>query len=359
MFSGTLIFYSINKINDYRQFLIEDKENFEREKEDKIEKNKEEIIVIEKAIGVLETEIETFETEITTLQRQKTDEFMNSRGFSDRYYALEDQITAKRKDITKKEEEIGKKRKDITEINSTIWAIENGVEEYKYAKPKIKGISPYVSLWLGIFGTIVTLLAAGISQLFKSVLSEKSYREYNEIDEGVLSEIDVKDGKLLKKELFGKLESLLLASSKADYDTVRKLCTKNMAKSYTDELDLLKKHKQKLVIKDIDNVSSKIINVRKGQHNIAVTLVQKITLYDYTLDSNNKLVDGNNKKKQTKAFKLVFIKNNIKNNSVNKCPNCGANVQHDSSVKCEYCGTVFDNSNYDWCLESKVIINED
>ena len=44
---------------------------------------------------------------------------------------------------------------------------------------------------------------------------------------------------------------------------------------------------------------------------------------------------------------------------VYECPNCGANIKDATKVACDYCGTVFDNSNYDWYLESKVIISED
>lgn len=356
--SGSIIYYSINKIDDHKVFLKEHYENFEKNKE--IEKNKcdEEIATIETAIETIESEIGTIEKEITSLQRQKTDEFMNSRGFSDRYYLLEDQITAKREEISKKQDDIYEKKSEITDLNSTIWEIENDFGDYRYSPPT-NNFSPYIILALGIIAGIITLIVSGMSLLIKKVSGEKSYSEYNEIDEGGLSEIDVKDGKLLKKELFGKLELLLLASCKDDFDTIRELCTKNMAKSYIDEIELLKKHRQKLVIKDITNVSSKIVAVKKDTHNTTVTIVQKVKLYDYTKDINNDVINGNEKKKQTQAFKLVFIKDFAKDQSVKRCHNCGANVKKVNSVKCDYCGTIFDDGNYDWYLQSKVIISED
>lgn len=357
--SGSIIYYSVSKINDYNDFLREHFETFEKNKEDEKKKCDEQISVIETSISTIESEIEAIEKEITSLQRQQTDEFMNSMGFSDRYYALEDQMTAKRKEISKKQDEIRSKEKEITDLNSTIWEIENDFGDYRYSKPVQGEFYPYFILILGILVAVITFFASGISLLMKKVNGEKSYSEYSEIDEGVLSEIDIKDGKLLKKELFSKLEQLLLASSKADYDTIRNLCTKNMARSYVDELELLKKHKQKLVIKGVENVSSKIVNVRKGTHNTIITIVQKIKLYDYTKDINDKVINGNDKKKQTQAFKLVFVKDFIRESSIKKCYNCGANIKKSSSVKCDYCGTVFDNNNYDWYLESKVIISED
>ena len=358
LISGCLIFYSVDKIKDYRNFLVEHKESFEKKKLEEKEKCEADILAVEKTIETIENEIESLEKEITSLQRQKTDEFLNSRGFSDRYYELEDQISAKRKEISNKEDDIFNNNKKITELNSTIWEIESDYGDYRYQRPRLEKINPYVILAFGILGMIITFFASGISLLIKKTISEKSYSEYDEIDEGVLSEIDVKDGKLLKKELFGKLEKLLLASAKSDYDTIRKLCTKNMAKSYTDELDLLKKHNQKLIIKDLENIDSKIVGVRKNQHNVMITIVQKIKLYDYAKDNKNVVVSGNDKKRQTQAFKLVFVKDYVKNHSVKKCYNCGAHIKDATKVACDYCGTVFDNNNYDWYLESKVIISE-
>ena len=213
---------------------------------------------------------------------------------------------------------------------------------------------------LGSLGLVATFISAGCSLLVKKVSSEKSYSEHNEIDEGVLSEIDVNEGMLIKKELFEKTKQLLLASSKDDKDTIRKLCTKNMAKNYIDEIEILKKHHQKLVIKDIENVDSKIVDVDKDQYNTVIVLVQKVKMYDYTKDvTTNEIIDGNDKKKQEKAFKLVFVKDFGKGHNVKKCPNCGANIKDASKVACDYCGTLFDDSNYDWYLASKVIISED
>ena len=285
---------------------------------------------------------------------------MNSTGFSKKYYELEDKITAKRKEQTKIRSEISNKRSEITKLENTIWKIDNEWDAYRYKNPGFQKGNPLLFFSLGSLGLVATFISAGCSLLVKKVSSEKSYSEHNEIDEGVLSEIDVNEGMLIKKELFEKTKQLLLASSKDDKDTIRKLCTKNMAKSYIDEIELLKKHKQKLVIKDIENVDSKIVDVDKDQYNTVIVLVQKVKMYDYTKDvTTNEIIDGNDKKKQEKAFKLVFVKDFGKGHNVKKCPNCGANIKDASKVACDYCGTLFDDSNYDWYLASKVIISED
>lgn len=357
---GSLLGVGFYKLSEHKKFLVEDKKEFEKKiVEEKISCN-EKIAQAKKDIEKYELDIEKIDREVTLLQRQKTDEFMNSTGFSKKYYELEDKITAKRKEQTKIRSEISNKRSEITKLENTIWKIDNEWDSYRYKNPGFQKGNPLLFFSLGSLGLVATFISAGCSLLVKKVSSEKSYSEHNEIDEGVLSEIDVNEGMLIKKELFEKTKQLLLASSKDDKDTIRKLCTKNMAKSYIDEIELLKKHKQKLVIKDIENVDSKIVDVDKDQHNTVIVLVQKVKMYDYTKDvTTNEIIDGNDKKKQEKAFKLVFVKDFGKGHNVKKCPNCGANIKDASKVACDYCGTLFDDSNYDWYLASKVIISED
>lgn len=357
---GSLLGVGFYKLSEHKKFLVEDKKEFEKKiVEEKISCN-EKIAQAKKDIEKYELDIEKIDREVTLLQRQKTDEFMNSTGFSKKYYELEDKITAKRKEQTKIRSEISNKRSEITKLENTIWKIDNEWDAYRYKNPGFQKGNPLLFFSLGSLGLVATFISAGCSLLVKKVSSEKSYSEHNEIDEGVLSEIDVNEGMLIKKELFEKTKQLLLASSKDDKDTIRKLCTKNMAKSYIDEIELLKKHKQKLVIKDIENVDSKIVDVDKDQYNTVIVLVQKVKMYDYTKDvTTNEIIDGNDKKKQEKAFKLVFVKDFGKGHNVKKCPNCGANIKDASKVACDYCGTLFDDSNYDWYLASKVIISED
>ena len=357
---GSLLGVGFYKLSEHKKFLVEDKKEFEKKiVEEKISCN-EKIAQAKKDIEKYELDIEKIDREVTLLQRQKTDEFMNSTGFSKKYYELEDKITAKRKEQTKIRSEISNKRSEITKLENTIWKIDNEWDSYRYKNPGFQKGNPLLFFSLGSLGLVATFISAGCSLLVKKVSSEKSYSEHNEIDEGVLSEIDVNEGMLIKKELFEKTKQLLLASSKDNKDTIRKLCTKNMAKSYIDEIELLKKHKQKLVIKDIENVDSKIVDVDKDQYNTVIVLVQKVKMYDYTKDvTTNEIIDGNDKKKQEKAFKLVFVKDFGKGHNVKKCPNCGANIKDASKVACDYCGTLFDDSNYDWYLASKVIISED
>lgn len=363
---GSLIGFSFYKSNQEKAFLIEDKAKFEKsiEKEKKdnegnIASTKAKIESIKKEIAVVETEIDGLEKEITNLGRQKTDEFMNSRGFSDRYYALEDQINAKRKEISKKGDTILSKQREITTLESNIWKYEHKSFEKKYVPSKINGVPASLLLTLGIIGCVVTCFVALISKAIKVIGGTRGYSDYKEIDEVALSMININDGKTLTKEFNRKLETLLKASSEEDFDKIKKLCTKNMAKSYIDEINLLKKHNRKLVIKDVKVEESKIINAFTDCNRVMISVVSKVKLIQYSKDlTTNEIISGNEKEKQTQVFKLIFVKDFIEGHNITKCPNCGAQVKDGTKGSCDYCGTVFDNKNYDWYLEHKVYISE-
>ena len=360
LISGLLIGYSLYSYEKFERYAEETYNEFLKTKAENLKNCDNNIKSKNEEIAKKEAEIDAIDREITLLQREKTNEFMNSTGFSDKYYELEDKITDKRKEQTKKRNEISQLKREVSNLNTEKTYIEDEIGDYRYHTPVFSGMTPFIPLGFGCVGVIITLVIAATQKAVKEATRDLCYSEFEEVDEAKLSGIDVNDGVLLKKELSGKLESLLLASSSGDYDTIRKLCTKNMAKSYIDEVDLLKKHNKKLFIKDVEILDSKIVDVYKNQSVTKVSFVVKVKMFNYTKSlSTNEIVLGDSKKKMVQAFRLTFVKEFLRGHNVKKCPNCGANVKESSRVDCQYCGTVFDNSNYDWYLESKVIISEE
>jgi len=279
-----------------------------------------------------EVEMGILKKEINSLRAKKNDEFMKN-GLSEEYYNISGEIEEKQKRINK--------------IDTELFFEDH---EFDFGVPTL--------LILGIIVIIGTFIIALVYYSVCKGFRARTYDEYLDVNDNVLSSADISNSKLLKKELYNKFEKLLVAITNGNSDQIRKLCSKNMANSYIDEVDLLVKHNQKRVIKDIENIDSKIIDARKNQNGTTVTVVQKIKLYDYVVDGNNEVISGSKRRKDTQACKLVFAKDNHKNTSVKKCPNCGAVVKEHSSVKCEYCGVLFDNGNYDWYLVSNVKIEE-
>ena len=137
---GSLLGFGIYKVSEHKKFLVEDKKEFDKKiVEEKISCN-EKIVQAKKDIEKLELDIEKIDSEITKLERQQTDEFMNSTGFSKKYYELEDKITAKRKEQAKKRIEISNKRSEITKLENTIWKIDNEWDSYRYKNPGYKNV---------------------------------------------------------------------------------------------------------------------------------------------------------------------------------------------------------------------------
>lgn len=297
------------------------------------------------AIAKYNDEIDKIESELIKLKADNNRIFF-AEGLSENYYAS-------RKEIDEKE-------KRVRELNSKIWDIEHNPYSV-FEEPDYDGVSPLLYQTLAIlsfvFGGIITIFMIIVNAFNKAF--SVSYKSSVEVSEAVLSNCDIKNGNVLKKELFEKLDKLLVASTKADYKTIKSLCTPNMAKNYIDEVELLKKHKQIQIIKGVENVDSKIVRITKNHNNTTVTLLQKVELFDYIEDSTGKIISGNKKKKVEKAYKLVFVKDNVSGKVKGKCPNCGANMKDLTATECEYCGTVIDDKKYDWYLVSKVLIDID
>lgn len=288
-------------------------------------------------------EIDKIESELIKLKADHNKIFF-AEGLSENYYAS-------RKLIDDKEAR-------IRELKSKIWDIEHRPYSV-FEEPDYDGFSPRGYQILAIFsfviGGFITLIMFLVNS-FRNI-GNVSYKSSVEVSKVVLSNCDIKNGNVLKKELFEKLDKLLVASTKEDYKTIKSLCTPNMAKNYIDEIELLKKHKQIQVLKGIENTGSKITRVVKNYNNTTVTLLQKVELFDYIEDSTGKVISGDKKKKVEQAYKLVFVKDNVSAKVKGKCPNCGANMKDLTATECEYCGTVIDDKKYDWYLVSKVLID--
>lgn len=337
---GGVLYYS--KTNEKRELKKEEQEVERKEKEAALEKERND------QIKKYQDEMAALNTELASLKAKSNQEFM-AHGFSEEYYIIQNDISAK--------------EDRVRELSSEIFKLKNKqiVVEDDQDDDKSSGLSTFTIVMLGLAGFMIVFVVGSIIFAIRSITraNNLSYSEYKDVDDSVLSEIDIKNAKVLKKELYERFLKVLMAFGEADYKSIKKLCSTNLAKNYIDEAELLKKYNQKNVIKDIENVESKIVKAQRNSQRLTVTLVLKIKLYDYVVDSSNKVVSGLDKKKQTQAFKLIFVKDNINTNGIKKCPNCGANIEDLTSTKCVYCGSILDDKNYDWHLVSKVVIDKD
>jgi len=76
--------------------------------------------------------------------------------------------------------------------------------------------------------------------------------------------------------------------------------------------------------------------------------------FDYTVDSNGRIVSGSNKNLRKWSEYWTFIRN--KNAQANEartdlnCPNCGSPLKVNATGICEFCGGKITSGEFDWVL---------
>lgn len=301
----------------------------------------------EEQIIKIQEKIDTLNTELASLKAKNNQEFFDS-GLSENYYLQKNEISKKQQEIWDLESELSDLQSPQNQVFGTI---KNTVFTSIYF---VVGL---VIIIVSIFiATIVKIVSTPFN--INNLLSEQglSYDDYEELDEYSLSKENIKNKNIIKKELYERLTQILTAYSEFDNKTIKQLTTPQVSKNYIDELNLLKKHNQKNIMKDFENLGSKLVDVKRVGNNLTIKIVQKIRLYDYILDKDNQVISGDKKKKQIITYSLLFTKNDDYKETIKKCPNCGATLSSNKGTNCEYCHTPLTLDNKDWLLSAKTIL---
>ena len=149
--------------------------------------------------------------------------------------------------------------------------------------------------------------------------------------------------KLLSSIMFDRLEEVDHFISDEVYESTKKIIEEN------NQLGIRKIYDE-LNIKDC-RISS--IRIDKNIHHIHVCLEARYMEY-FTRIDNGEYISGNNQSRTTTTYILRFIKdaNTKEQEEARACPTCGANLSVNTSGKCKYCGTIYNQEDYDWILES-------
>lgn len=115
--------------------------------------------------------------------------------------------------------------------------------------------------------------------------------------------------------------------------------------------------KQRNVIQMYDEINVKqttILNevVKEDYMEIEVNITSRYM--DYLMDEDGNFISGVNTDRVEKENYLVFRKRNnfLKQESVRKCPGCGASMDVNANGLCAYCGTTYNLEDKDWLLVS-------
>lgn len=183
---------------------------------------------------------------------------------------------------------------------------------------------------------------------------------YKDIDAEKINSID-KDLNIeeFKNKAFNIYKDLQTAWMEFDTDTIRKLTTDEVYNMYSSQLETLKLKKQKNIMKDIELIDAKVIDIRKENNIITVDVYLNVRCYDYVIkEATKEVVRGKDNAKLNIKYKLSFIKSATNNNKEEKCPNCGAPVDIVSSATCPYCDSTLVKTASDYVLSKKTALGQ-
>ena len=142
------------------------------------------------------------------------------------------------------------------------------------------------------------------------------------------------------------------------YDMLSNKTTNKLYNQYQMQLETLKTKGQKNVMKDFQYVDGMITSVSKVNNQTTVTVEIVTKFYDYIINEKNQvIIRGNDSKKVSMHYRMVFIKNNSLKSKTH-CPKCGAELKNTSTNVCEFCRTKITKETEEWLLAEKECISQ-
>lgn len=190
----------------------------------------------------------------------------------------------------------------------------------------------------------------------KVIMSKSS--NYIDLNEDTIKKIDSTINKgQLKNETFDIYKNVQESWMNFDYDNLRNYTTDELYNMYNSQLKVLQAKKQQNIMKDIKYINSKIIDIKIENGIETVKLYLEVSQYDYVIDKDKKVVRGTDKYKNNVEYIVTFTRH-IKDESISKCPNCGAGVNIVSGGVCPYCDSTIITRSNKFIMSKKECINQ-
>lgn len=189
-----------------------------------------------------------------------------------------------------------------------------------------------------------------------NISSSNNYSYYKDISledlQKVLPNETLED---LKLKLYQRFKDIQDAWENFNYDALREMCTDELAESYISQLDTLKLKNGKNVMSDFNPIDIKITSAKLDNDLISVVVYANITFYDYVInEKTGEVIRGNKSRKVNNHYIMTFV---VANESITKCPGCGAELKMNTSGVCEYCRMKIVKNASDFVLSKKTNIN--
>ena len=137
-------------------------------------------------------------------------------------------------------------------------------------------------------------------------------------------------------------------------DNVKHMLSAEVFNKYNDYVMSLKEKGHTHMYDMLNVAETEITNVEVTDELIKIHVSLLSKAYDYVLDQNGRMIEGQDQSREARRNYLIFTKKvNFKNHKdVRKCPGCGASIDANFSGKCAYCDTIYNASDYDYILDS-------
>lgn len=195
---------------------------------------------------------------------------------------------------------------------------------------------------------------------FENLSSETENNNYIDIDQSKINEIDPNISiEEFKKKAFNIYKDIQEAWMNFDTDKIRKLTTDEIYNMYSSQLETLKLKNQKNIMKNIEYVDAKIIDITNVNGVITINVYLRVKVLDYVINvKTNKTVRGRDNARLDIEYNLTFVKSENDDKKIETCPNCGAPVDIISSATCPYCDSTLVKNASDYVMSKKTCIGQ-
>lgn len=160
-------------------------------------------------------------------------------------------------------------------------------------------------------------------------------RIYKDVNQRQLDDINISNIEALKDELYDIFYRFEVAYNSLDYSSMKSVSTSQLYSNYYTDISLDLKVGEKRIITDIEKKRVVLYDIINTSVRQTFSLLIEVSYINYKIDKFGQVISGKRFKPITEKFEVTF-KKNIEQESIIKCPNCGAKI---TGNKCDYCRT--------------------
>ena len=222
--------------------------------------------------------------------------------------------------------------------------------DYDRSNRNGRGLTPpdsdVVMLFAGIF--IVGFVVLIVTRLLSK---DKKSNRYNNTIQGLPKTIEVQ--KVLD-EAYNIFIDVQKAWMNFDYDKMRELVTDELYNMYYNQLQTLSIKGEKNVMSNFQLINIELLSEKEENNKKYYKVDLTVSFYDYIVDSNDKIVRGNDNSLIIMHYILDYVKSN---NEVDRCLKCGAKIENGITT-CPYCHSHIQGVSSKMKLSSKRVITQ-